>query len=407
MARIASTTSAGVPTGPAMTLDALMLRAKQVAAAGSRINADRPMISPWQGAAYMGDVLANKINQGRADAAVAEGRQGLSEAMAGISPEGPTSDQIAQVSQYDPDMGMQLWRMAAEAMQSRRARQQQLADRDAGWAHDARVTDDKRLYDEHQLIGKRVYEQADQIADEKRATDAQIAQEQRAADLPQSTSAKVLADFQKGHFGDPTSPEAQALRDDALEKANAITGAGLASERKALWEMQDEYINSTAAVSQLQKARGLLDEGINWGYTAGAQTMADQGLGMDPDRANRTKEYDAIMNQEAIAAMSQALKGATTDTEMAEFIKNMNNPTLDPKVKRNQIDAMIAKAQARNEQQAARITSLNGTLPKVNMPDPVAEEKTLQDARDAIAKGAPAELVRKRLVDKGFDPGKL
>lgn len=214
MARIASTTSAGVPTGPAMTLDALMLRQKQLADAAGKISAaDRPMTSPLQGAAYLGEVFANKLNQGRADRALAEGRQALAERMAGVSMEdGATAEQIAQVSQISPEHGMLLWKMAAEAMQTRRLRSQTLADRD-----------DERTYQKGLTAEERAFEQADEIGDEQRAIQAKIDEEKRAAGRPQSGTAKILADFDAGHYGDPNTPEAQKLKDAALAKENAIS----------------------------------------------------------------------------------------------------------------------------------------------------------------------------------------
>jgi hypothetical protein len=127
MARIASFTSAGVPTGsqdPKLTLAALMARQQQLAEAQGQITPQREMISPWQGAAYLGEVLANQVEQRRAESDVAASREGLSQAMSGISMgDGATPQQIAQVSQYSPELGMKLWGMAADLINSRRNRE--------------------------------------------------------------------------------------------------------------------------------------------------------------------------------------------------------------------------------------------------------------------------------------------
>lgn len=101
MARIVSTTSAGVPVGPQITLDALMQRQRDLMR--DLPSANRDMQSPWQGAAYLGEVVANKLNQGRVDRQLAEGRAGLADAMAGINYDtGPTPEQIGQIGGYDP-----------------------------------------------------------------------------------------------------------------------------------------------------------------------------------------------------------------------------------------------------------------------------------------------------------------
>jgi hypothetical protein len=114
------------------------------------------------------------------------------------------------------------------------------------------------------------------------------------------------------------------------------------------------------------------------------------------------------MNQEAILAMSDILKGATSNQEMTAFVNNMNDPTLDPVTKGRMIDTMLAKVGSYGELQRQRITELGGEVPAPVTPltsDKVEAE--LQQARDAIAKGAPAELVKKRLSERGVDPGKL
>jgi hypothetical protein len=160
----------------------------------------------------------------------------------------------------------------------------------------------------------------------------------------------------------------------------------------------------------LNQAKTYLDQGINWGYTAGAQTLAGQTMGSEEAkaRADRTKDYNSIMNQEAIAAMSTQLKGATSNLELAEFIKNMNDPTIDPTIKAKQIDRMLAKARAFNELQRQRIGELGGDVPQTRPQlTPEAEAELLDGARKAIAAGADADLVKKRLTEKGGDPGKL
>lgn len=120
MARIASFTSAGVPTGeaPDMTLDALMARQKALADAAGNISANRNMQSPWQGAAYVGEKLANAIQQRRVQGQMADARHALAQIIGGIDPTaGPSQDQLGQAFQIDPDLGLKLM---AQAIQARR-----------------------------------------------------------------------------------------------------------------------------------------------------------------------------------------------------------------------------------------------------------------------------------------------
>jgi hypothetical protein len=411
MARIFSTTSTA--SQPQMTLDALMQRQRDLAR--SAPSANREMISPWQGAAYLGETLANVVQQRRADAALAEGRQGLAQAMSGVSmEEGPTADQIAQVSQYDPDLGMQLWKMSAEAVQARRQREQELADVASQRDWQRQQTTEGRIYEAGQEAARNQRELSEAEAVRKAEEEAQIRQEQRAATAaaaqPSTTQGKIVADFNKGAYGDPSTPDAQRLRDEALQAA-ARTGTGPAtlSDKKLLIGEQDAFLNTAASAAALGRARDLLNQGIFTGYTGGLQTMAANAeLAGDKEMANRTKEYNSIMNQEAIAAMSQALKGATTDTEMAQFITNMNDPTVDPSVKARQIDAMLAKVDAFQQLRGGRIQEWGGSVPSYANPyaaaptDALPEGVSEEDIQETMrAMGMTREQVLERLRQGG------
>lgn len=188
MARIASTTSSGVPAffggggGGQLTLDALMARQRQIAQAAGDISANRQMTSPWQGAAYLGEIVANKINQGRADSALAEGRQGLAEAMSGVSMDGNISgDQIAQVSQYDPDLGMQLWKMSADMMAARRAREQEIADRNEARSYEERIANEQYSRQRKDTLADQVTAAGREESKDVREEQQKIAAEERAA----------------------------------------------------------------------------------------------------------------------------------------------------------------------------------------------------------------------------------
>jgi len=386
MARIASTTTAGVGIpGSAMTLDALMARQKALADAQAQTAAPRQIQSPWQGAAQ----LAQSFFGARQEAGVADqlsqGRAALAQIMSGIDPAtGPTQAQLSQAYQLDPDLSVKLMEQAQQARRDKAAAEAAIANREDQQQFTAGQQKEQQDFTLGQSTRSQTFEasqQEDQQASaaslaedaRKAAADAAALKTETEAAKPTTDVGKINADFAKGAYGDPASPEAATLRDQALKKATAIpTPAGVVADRKSLWGQQDEYVNTATSANQLRRAAKLLGEGINTGYTAGARTMyGNAGLpGGDKLSASRTKEYNSIMSQEAIAAMSQSLKGATTDTEMARFIENMNDPTLDPMVKQIQINTMLAKVEAYQRLQTDRITELGGSIPEVKAYQP-------------------------------------
>jgi len=428
MARIASFTSAGTPTGdaPDMTLDALMARQKALAEAAGGISANRNMQSPWQGAAYVGEKLANALQQRSVQGQMADARHQLAQIIGGIDPTaGPSQDQLGQAFSLDPDLGLKLMAQSIQARREAAQLAQHNAERsqDREWsvsdtAAAAQRAEAARKEQEAFQSGQTDKSQTFQAGQQERSQDfaRQQAEAARAAAaaVPKSTVGEINLDFKNGAYGDPNTPEAQALRDEAIKKANAIpTPAGVNADRKALWGQQDEYINTRSTIGQLEHAGDLLKQGINTGYTAGMRTYAgNAGMTGEAEKAaaDRTKEYNSIMTGEAIKAMSQTLKGATTDTEMARFIEIMNDPSIDPAIKARQIDTMLARARSFNELQGQRIKDLGGDLPQdaaAAKPAPEEEATLLQQARDAIAARADPALVKKRLVEKGIDPSKL
>lgn len=119
MARIASTTSAGVPvTDPTggMTLDALMARQKMLAEQAGQIAQPRQMISPWQGAAQLAQSFFNGRKERATEDQLKAGRAALAQIMSGIDPTtGATSEQTGQAYQIDPDLGLKLMEQAIQS----------------------------------------------------------------------------------------------------------------------------------------------------------------------------------------------------------------------------------------------------------------------------------------------------
>lgn len=183
---ISSTTSNGTPVGPPMTLDALMLRAKEVAERRNQINKPREMISPWQGFAALGETIANKMEQGRADRDLATSREGFAKLMAGIDPVlGATPQQQQEAFQYGPEYGMELIKGAAAARQADLEYKRDLALRESDYRRDIARKDTEYSRDVGRSDFEWDREQKDQAADEARkaAADQAAADVKRKADL--------------------------------------------------------------------------------------------------------------------------------------------------------------------------------------------------------------------------------
>src|SRR4030095_4302660 len=94
MARIASFTSTGTPTGPRSTLAELMAKKKMLAQQQGNSMAPRQIESWTQGAAQLAQTFVNAMQQRRASAEEAIGREELAGAMSGIDwHTGPTPEQ--------------------------------------------------------------------------------------------------------------------------------------------------------------------------------------------------------------------------------------------------------------------------------------------------------------------------
>ena len=147
--------------------------------------------------------------------------------------------------------------------------------------------------------------------------------------------------------------------------------------RKAIYEAQDELPNIRGSIDLLNEAKTLLgtaqQPGIYTGY--GAQLRSDfnqsapsilPNLISDPQIAQNTQRYNQIMTAEAISAMSQSLKGATTNEEMARFIKIINDPHTQLAVKIRAIDQMLTAAQRHYKNKEDRIRELGGRMPDLS-----------------------------------------
>lgn len=215
MARIASTTSAGVPVDPTggMTLDALMARQKALAEAQGQIAAPRNIQSPWQGAAQMLQAFVAARQGAYAENQLTAGRDALAKIRAGINLDtGPTSEQISQASMLDPDYADKLTGLAADAVRARRQREQELADRAEG-----------RTYAEGQTAATRKYEAGQEAAIDTRELGQAAAVDQRELAQAQAATSAANTTEQVRHERDLAEALAKEKR-EATTYGPVITG---------------------------------------------------------------------------------------------------------------------------------------------------------------------------------------
>lgn len=348
------------PTG-GMTIDAL--RARQLALQKAAPEAPAKIASPWQGAAYMASVFANSQQQKQAAAEEAAGRQKLAQAMAGINFDtGATPDQIATISGLDEDLGS---RMVADAISARRQAATRLAE-NSEWERRNSIT-------------------------HKQDVDAAAA----LAAKPDAPTAKILDDFKRGAYGDPASPEAQALRDADIRKATNIQRPGTkASDLKMIYSQQDDLASYENTLKNLDRAAELNPQ-VPVGRIAQTQATLKGNLPEgtpewitgSQEAADASKEFWQIMDEQAIAQMSAQLKGATTDTELAQFKQILSDPSSSPKVRQGVIDRMKSLVQRQRDMAKARLDDMQGAE---DMGAPAAAAPTTPAAPPAAAPAAPA-----------------
>lgn len=145
-----------------------------------------------------------------------------------------------------------------------------------------------------------------------------------------------------------------------------------AADRKAINAAEDELPQIDSTLDTLKRAKELNKKTFT-GATAGARGWIGSSLpdGLvpdfiaDPETSAATREYGQIMSMEALKSMSQTLKGATTEREMAQFLAIMGDPTTPPDIRERTLDRMMGLAQRQKELAQSRVTEMrDGTYYK-------------------------------------------
>lgn len=374
MAIFASTTLGSSDPSRAMSIKALEARAQALAAAQAKQELPTSLPSPWQGASLVMNQAADAFTAKRADQAAAARRQDLANLMGGVGPEGPNPQQLAGITGADPEIGKLYAQQAFTARQNA-----------ADIAARKEATTEKYKQDEA----------------------AAVSQEGRLQGRPQTDAGKIKADLAAGRLSEE---EAAA----ALKKLTAPS----AGEQKVINEQRDQNIDLQSSAANLKEAEQLLNHpgGVYSGGGAELKEMAGKyapsalsGLtGTDPETTKRTQRYNQIMNPEALAVLAR-LKGASSDRDMMFALSTMNDKSSSIENKKRALAVLQAKVGAHLQASEQTLSEMGGKTVKVGTPTDGAAAPApaaggmLEEARKAIAAGAPRDKVMQRLKEKGVD----
>lgn len=189
------------------------------------------------------------------------------------------------------------------------------------------------------------------------------------------TTAENLAEYAKEKQNAPTSVQEyeyalrQGYKGSILDferdrAANKAKQGMSASDQKAIYAAEDDLPNLDNALTTLSRAKELNRQTYT-GAGAGAKgwagtSLPGAGLVFDQQKAMATREFGQIMSMEAIQAMSNALKGATTNFELGEFQRLLSDPSTPPDIRERTIDRMMTLAARQRDIARSRINDLRG-----------------------------------------------
>lgn len=174
------------------------------------------------------------------------------------------------------------------------------------------------------------------------------------------------------------------------------------SDRKAITDAEDQIPSIEGTVASLRRAKALNNKTYTGqsaemlGHLGTSAPAAWKFLNFDTERANNTREFGQIMSMEAITAMSQTLKGATTDTEMARFMKIMGDPTTPPAIRERTIDRMLDLAEKRETLMKGRVRELRGPGDPTGSGTPAAQAPASRQQAPAFSPSQLEAEARKR-----------
>jgi hypothetical protein len=325
-----------------MTIKALenRLKAAQEASAQST-QMTEPISSPWQGAAYLTNILGSGITEARAQSADINARDQLAKIKSGIDwNKGPDAQQYADMSRLDPegaDKIMQDWVNYRQDME-KQAKQNEFStsERVAGEG----FTTSERVAGE----GAR---EAAAITEDQRTAAQKAADEQAKIDaIGKETEARRVEAEKQGLKPGTPEYDAYVLRDAAAP----VDPMGGRAAMKDIKDMKLEAGRYDTTLDNINYAKELAPDVptgtanylfITNGMKGGGLGRAGLKMaGYTDKQIDATMQYDQIMGAEAVQRMSATLKGQTSNYEMQKFTQIMNNPDSSPQQRLDALQRM-------------------------------------------------------------------
>jgi hypothetical protein len=355
MAIFASTTLGSSDPAKAMNIKVLEARAQALAAAQAKQEMPTSMPSPWQGAGYLANTVADAVLTKRADQQAQQQRQQLGDIISQVGPEGPNPQQQAGITARDTDLGKMY---ATQAFQARQGAEELAARKEAA-AQKAQADQDYLQKQETLLQGR-----------------------------PQTDQAKVKADLTAGRIS-------QEEADAALKKLNA----GSPAEQKFISEQQSANIDLQASGQGLDKALELLDTGKVYSDSGLAGLRIEHGqsvpkplqgiTGVDPESTDISKRYSQIMNAQVLPILNK-LKGSMSNADREWAIATINNPSSTIGAKKDVLRMLKVHLDAELKQSNINLKNTGAAAVQVAPPATVAPGQPAAGGPQSVASEADA-----------------
>lgn len=236
----------------------------------------------------------------------------------------------------------------------------------AGAATDASA---REAYDAQQSAAQRMAANEQEFQEKRRWDEYQRTREPTEAEKLELESKR--AQIEKLRQPDrPSLPTGYRWSADGTQMEQIPGGPAAQPPKKSVTELKqihaadDEVIGYQNSIDTLNKAKSLIVKDPNNPQGAANGPMAYEGMGsgwagyigsrvpggsylFDKDRAQATDEYGTIMNMEAIKAMSETLKGATTNFELQEFVRILADPSQPREIRERTINRMLSLLEKR------------------------------------------------------------
>jgi hypothetical protein len=201
------------------------------------------------------------------------------------------------------------------------------------------------------------------------------------------------------------SEEKRAADALAAKKAEVNPGA-----IKGLEESSLQYRQMSTMGKDVKTALGYLDKGINEGLAAPIKSGAAAITGnliVDKEKAQRTNNYNNIVNNLATMDMSKVLKGSSTDKEMAAFRQVHNDPQASFERKVQALQNLLVAIEADKGIHATAIRGYKGNPEEIDKamsgpprPEGKSDADILKAAQTEMATASPT---RKAAIQQQLD----